>query len=100
LAMAADLLARGEYRLAARALFLASLAFLAHQEYIRLALFKSNREYLYELKRRSHGQPELPGAFSDVIQEFEGFWYGQHPIDEQIARQFQTRVEEVRAHAQ
>src|SRR6516165_5628952 len=63
--MARDLLDRGEFRLAMRAFYLASLADLAHRNLVSIARFKSNREYENELRRRSHAVPELLPVFTD-----------------------------------
>lgn len=76
IAMARDLLGRNEYRLAIRALFLASLARLAAAGYIRLARHKSNAEYLCEVKRRAHSYAEVIPAFSGSTQIYESVWYG------------------------
>ena len=99
LEMARELLDSGEYRLASRALFLAGLAYLAQREYIRLARFKSNREYLRELDRRAHALGDLRHSFDEVIRQFEGFWYGRHAIDREVAEAFQEKVERMRRHA-
>ena len=77
-ARAAALAAAGEFRQAARALYLGSLAFLADREAITLARFKSNRQYAHELERRLRGRPELPALFADSVLLFERVWYGRH----------------------
>lgn len=88
LAMARDLLERGEMRLAVRAMFLACLAHLARRELILLAKHKSNRDYERELKRRSHAEPEMFHAFSRNISLFERVWYGNHEVTDDYLAQF------------
>jgi len=80
--MAVDFLARGERRLAVRALFLSALAHLGAREQLTIARYKSNREYGAELSRRAHDRPELVGAFDRCVRLFERVWYGRHiPAD-------------------
>ncbi len=83
-AMARELIGRGEYRLAIRALHLASLARLAETGYLRLARYKSNAEYLRELKRRAHSRPDVIPAFSGSTQIYEAVWYGGHDPAERM----------------
>jgi hypothetical protein len=78
-ARAATLAASGEFRQAARALYLCNLAFLADREAITLARSKSNREYARELERRLRGRPDLPVLFAENMLVFERVWYGRHP---------------------
>ena len=61
--LARELLERGEFRLAIRAFFLASLSHLAARNLIAIARFKSNRDYERELRRRGHSFPELLSLF-------------------------------------
>ena len=82
--MARELIGRGEYRLAIRALHLASLARLAETGYLRLARYKSNAEYLRELKRRAHSRPDVIPAFSGSTQIYEAVWYGGHDPAERM----------------
>ncbi|MCX8157536.1 MAG: DUF4129 domain-containing protein [Verrucomicrobiae bacterium] len=79
LALARDLTARGEWRLALRALYLSALAGLARRELLALARGKSNREYARELARRAHQYPALPPLFHELMLDFERVWYGCHP---------------------
>lgn len=79
LALARELAARGEYRLAVRACHLALLAHLARRELVRLATHKSNRDYARELQRRAARQPELLQAFTSQTARFDRVWYGEHP---------------------
>lgn len=78
LAMAQNLAAAGDFRLAARALFFSILATLARYEVIRIARFKSNRDYQNELGRRASSIGEAPKYFSRIALKYESVWYGEH----------------------
>jgi hypothetical protein len=95
--MGRELLERGEFRLALRAFYLASLAHLASRQLISLARFKSNRDYERELLRRGHALPRLLSMFSNNVQVFDGVWYGMHEINQELVQQFLSRVELMRA---
>ncbi|MBX7258930.1 MAG: DUF4129 domain-containing protein [Candidatus Hydrogenedentes bacterium] len=99
-AMARDLLERGELRLAVRAMFLACLAHLARREMILLAKHKSNRDYERELKRRAHAEPDLFDAFSKNTFLFERVWYGNHSVTDEFLRQFTENQQRMTAVAQ
>ncbi len=77
--MAAQLAAQGEYRGALRASFLSLLAWLAAQDFVRVARSKSNLEYGGELERRAHARPDCLAAFRLGVSLFEPVWYGAHP---------------------
>jgi hypothetical protein len=96
LRMAQDLLARGELRLALRALFFASLAHLSEQKLIIIAKFKSNRDYAEELQRRSHAVPQLAEPFLQNVSLFDRTWYGLHEVRDEVVRQFARNVERIR----
>lgn len=76
MAMARDLLAKGQVRAAMRAMFLACLAHLACQGGITLAKHKSNREYQRELRRRAHDCRSVVGLFDENTRMIERVWYG------------------------
>jgi len=95
--LARELLERGEFRLAMRALYLASLAHLAARNLISIARFKSNRDYERELMRRAHSIPALPPVFSANISIFERIWYGTYEANGELVRQFAASVEKLRA---
>jgi hypothetical protein len=88
LALARDLIERGEPRLALRALFLATLARLDGIQLIRIARFKSNRDYLRELERRAWTEPDLRVAFLENMALFEKVWYGAHEATPDRVRRF------------
>ncbi len=86
--MAGDLLARGEFRLALRAMYMATLANLARKEMITIAKFKSNRDYQRELRRRAHQYPVVLDAFGENVNLFERVWYGRHEADQAMLDRF------------
>jgi hypothetical protein len=94
--LARELLANGEFRLAMRAFYLASLSHLAARNLISIARFKSNRDYERELRRRGHSFPELLSIFGQNISAFEGVWYGMHAVNSDSVSQFALNVERIR----
>lgn len=94
--LARELLARGEWRLAMRAFYLASLAHLSARNLISLARFKSNRDYERELRRRGHAFPELLAMFGENVSVFERIWYGMHEASGELVTQFAANVERMR----
>jgi hypothetical protein len=97
LSLGRELLGRGEFRLALRAFFLASLAHLAARDLIRLARFKSNHDYERELGRRGHSIPDLLPVFADNLLSFERIWYGTHEAGRETVDRFVGNVERMRA---
>ncbi len=80
LVLAEEFTIKGEIRLAMRALYLATLAYLAEHEMITIEIYKSNREYEQELNRRAHEREELRIIFSKSLNLFERVWYGMYRI--------------------
>lgn len=97
LKLARELMDQGELRLALRALYLASLAFLAEREIVSLARFKSNRDYEVEVSRRARGRPDLHAAFSENVAVFDRAWYGLHEVTGDSLKHFQANLERIRA---
>jgi hypothetical protein len=98
--LAAEMLAKGELRLALRALYLGSLAYLSRREMILLARSKSNRDYERELARRGHGRTELCEAFGTNVTLFEDAWYGMHDVTDAVIGQFRGNQQRIRTHAE
>ena len=94
-----ELLERGEFRLALRAFYLASLAHLARRSLITLARFKSNHDYERELHRRGHSFPDLLSIFGDNLPVFERSWYGRHDVNGEMVNEFAARVERMKGAA-
>jgi hypothetical protein len=91
-----ELLERGEYRLAMRAFYLASLAYLAGRNLISIARFKSNRDYERELNRRAHSFQNLLAIFGDNLLAFERVWYGTHEANQELVGQFASNLEKLK----
>lgn len=89
-AMARDLLSRGEYRLALRALYMATLAHLGNSGLITIAKYKSNLEYQSELQRRSRERESMLQAFGENLRIFERSWYGNHEVTNEILQLYNS----------
>ncbi len=96
LRLARELLERGEFRLAMRAFYLASLSQLAARNLISIARFKSNRDYERELRRRAHAYPGLLETFGENLSVFERIWYGRHEAGRDTASQFAASLERLK----
>ncbi|AHF93218.1 hypothetical protein OPIT5_26390 [Opitutaceae bacterium TAV5] len=84
--LAREKMTRGEWRLALRALYLASLARLGTGGWLALARHKTNADYETELRRRAAQHTTLVAWFSARRREFEAVWYGRAAPDEQQVR--------------
>ena len=93
--LAREQIQKGENRLAVRALFLASLAHLGERGLIRVARFKSNRDYTRELDLKAHSHPELRTAFDENVGLFERAWYGLHQIGAEAIDHFIRNYEHI-----
>lgn len=94
-----DLLAKGDTRLALRALYLGCLAHLARQQWIQVHRGKSNLDYLRELRRRAKGYAGVESSFSDNLRLYERSWYGEHLATPETVEQFLANLERIRSHA-
>lgn len=88
LRLAREQIAKGEGRLAIRALFLATLAHLGERGLLRIVRSKSNRDYRRELERRAGHLPALRRAFDENTELFERAWYGLHELGEGTVETF------------
>jgi hypothetical protein len=93
--LAREQIAKGEHRLAVRALFLASLAHLGDRGLLSIARFKSNRDYSRELLLKARSLPELRSAFGENIGLFERVWYGLHEIGRESIDRFTANYERI-----
>jgi hypothetical protein len=98
--LAAEMAAKGEWRLALRALYLASLAHLAQREFVRLAPSKSNHDYHVELRRRARAHPGIQQAFAETATTFDRVWYGNHPADQSLFETARARLMALRTPTQ
>jgi hypothetical protein len=97
LALAREQMARGEWRLALRALHLATLAQLAAAGLVSLAKFKTNLDYERELRRRGIGREETVARFAARRRGFEAAWYGRAQPAEADARAWLAELEQAPA---
>ncbi len=97
--LAEELTAKGELRLAMRALYLATLAYLAEHEMITIEIYKSNRDYEQELRRRAHEREELLVIFSKSMNLFERVWYGMYRLPHSDFNDFAANQKRILAFA-
>ncbi len=93
--MAKDLMDRGEFRLALRALYLSILSHLAENEMITIAKYKSNRDYKREIGRRGHQREGLSAVFSENVKVFDRSWYGMHKVTRKDLELFSRNQERI-----
>ncbi|MCP5539444.1 MAG: DUF4129 domain-containing protein [Akkermansiaceae bacterium] len=91
--LAREQIAKGEHRLAIRALFLASLVHLGERGLLKIARFKSNRDYTRELELKARALPEVRSAFGENVGLFEWVWYGLHEIGDDAVDRFTQNYE-------
>jgi hypothetical protein len=72
---------RNDFRLAVRALYLASLAQLGALSLIAIGRGKTNQQYARELRRRARSNPAILQAFAETAGIFERSWYGLYDVD-------------------
>ncbi len=92
-AMAKDFLIKGERTLAIRAYFLSTLSHLGQKKLITIKLFKTNRDYLNEVIKKTHVFPMLFAPFSQNVKLFEHAWYGLHEVTNEILEKFVNNLE-------
>jgi hypothetical protein len=92
LALAERALAEQNPRLALRAFYLASLAWMGRSEYISIHPGKTNREYELELRRRLRTFPEARALFGANVVAFERAWYGLHEVAAEEIGDFRARM--------
>jgi hypothetical protein len=93
LALAKEEMARGEWRLAWRALYLATLARLSGEGLLALAKHKTNLDYERELRRRALSRQDVVKRFSVRRRGFEDVWYGQEQVVEGAVREWMAELE-------
>ena len=102
--LAEESLARGEYRLALRALYLAGLNYMSQRELVSIRRWKSGLDYRREVERRARMNPmvsgELVPAFARNVSTFERGWYGRHPVNREDVETLMGGLDEMRRHAE
>jgi hypothetical protein len=97
LKLAREMVEQGELRLGLRAYYLAGLSRLAGRELIRVARFKSNREYEAELRRRPQAGQPVKEAFAENVLIFDRVWYGTGEVSPELLGLFKSNLERMSA---
>jgi hypothetical protein len=92
LELAERALAEQNPRLALRAFYLASLAWMGRSEFISIHPGKTNREYEVELRRHLRTFPEARALFGANVVAFERVWYGLHDVAAEEIGEFRARM--------
>jgi hypothetical protein len=98
--LAEEWLAKGDCRLALRALYLAGLNYLGERELISIRRWKSGLDYRRELERRARATPAIGPVFARNVAMFERGWYGSHAVDRAAVEAFAAGLNEIRKHAE
>ncbi len=99
LRLAREKMEAGDYRLALRALFLATLAHLGERRLVRIARSKSNGDYVRELTMRARDRDELRSRFSDTVRLFDWAWYGWHDVTHELLDRVRDHHQHITADA-
>ena len=86
--LAQEKMQEGDYRLAMRALFLATLSHLGERRLIAVSRWKSNGDYRRELDFRARGRSALQEAFARSVRVFDWAWYGWHDVTRETLDDF------------
>jgi hypothetical protein len=97
LQLAEDWMAKGDCRLALRALYLAGLNYLGQRNVVSIRRWKSGADYRRELDRRAKSNPEISPVFSNNVTIFERGWYGTHPVDREMVDQFTSGLTRIKS---
>ena len=95
LRLAEEKINAGEFRLAMRALFLATLAHLGERKLLAIIRSKSNGDYVRELSRRARDSEDLRNRFSDSVKTFDWAWYGWHDVTRELLEQFRDNHQHI-----
>jgi hypothetical protein len=97
LRLADEWIAKGDSRLALRALYLAGLNYLGQRNIVSIRKWKSGVDYRRELDRRARAHPEVSPVFSRNVALFERGWYGNHPVDREMVEEFTSGLTRIKA---
>lgn len=98
LQLAEEWIAKGDFRLALRAQYLAALNFLASAGVISIRRSKSGLDYQRELARRARSKPDSGAVFAHGVEIFDRGWYGRHPVDREMIDAFASDYRELKKH--
>jgi hypothetical protein len=93
-----ELLAKGDFRLALRAQYLAALNFLGRSGMVSIRRWKSGLDYRREFDRRARATPKAGVVFARGVAVFDRGWYGSHPVDRQMVETFASDLRELKKH--
>lgn len=93
--LAKEHLASGQYRLAIRAFYFATIKHLADHDLIIIKKYKSNRDYQRELDRRMHESAQLNSVFADIVSCFDKIWYGMYDVTQNDVDGFSADYERI-----
>lgn len=97
LQLADEWIAKGDLRLAMRALYLAGLNDLGKRGLISIRKWKSGLDYRRELERRARSKPDACAVFASNNAQFEQIWYGFHVADREMVSQFASGLAQMKA---
>jgi hypothetical protein len=100
LQLAEELLAKGDARLALRALYLAGLNYLSGRGLVSIQRWKSGLDYRRELERRARATPAVSQEFAKINGMFEYGWYGIHTVDRATVESFAAGLNAMRKNAE
>lgn len=95
LRLAQEKMESGDYRLAMRALFLATLAHLGDRKLVMIRKSKSNGDYVRELALRARDRDSLRTRFTDSVRTFDWAWYGWHDVTRDLLEQFRDNHQRI-----
>ncbi len=103
LQIAEEWLAKGDRRMALRALYLAALNYLSTRRLVSIHRSKTGRDYRRELERNARSNPAIDANMTPVFARnvalFERGWYGRHPVEPAEVESFLAGLEEMRRYA-
>ena len=100
LKLAEEWLAKGDARLALRALYLAGLNYLGGRGLVSITRWKSGLDYRRDLERRTRAIPEISREFTKINGIFEYGWYGVHTVDRTMVESFASGLNAIKTHAE
>jgi hypothetical protein len=96
LQLAEEWMAKGDARLALRAMYLAGLNYLSGRDLVSIRRWKSGLDYRRELERRARATPGVEQEFSRISGIFECGWYGTHGVDRAMVDSFAAGLDAIR----
>jgi hypothetical protein len=94
---AESLAGEGRFREAVRVLYLALLALLHRQQFIRFEPMRTNGEYVRQVQLSERAPAELHEPFARLTDLFEARWYGERPCESGDYGACRTLAEEMQA---